>query len=548
MSAIAADQVPMLLEVEEEDLDSQQFRRERILEGARGRAGAAFVAVATVGATFAVLSRARDPLHVHSKPALQALASAQRQCKYIPGVQIAEPDEKTSLWESCSAKWSEDCSDTGCCTDWGMKCYQKKQGWAACKEDCARLDENNESWTCDVVTPPSPHTPEECFKQCELDADCKQAVYSSDGGGSCHVSKQRLTKVAWASDQVNSTLCGSVAEMDELQEDMDKIKAQLPFQMDWPVVNCSWGGEDCSNTLCCNDYLCDKNFQNCYGFSCYKKDQYFAGCAAEPLKGWDGKWMGGAREHRTVPPAGSQVAVQGTSLYCITVVTWDAPAPKPFWNTEAELAHNWKSNGIHVLQCDGHEIIDGVMTPKAEWGSFSNIDMFMDIWQKVEGIGQWQNFDWTVKVDSDAVFIPSRLKDHLFNLRTPQGAKVYLENINYKFKFMGAIEIMTREALAVFLESGHNCIRGKHEGGEDSFLKGCLDGLGIDHQSDYDILRDKYAGLDPPCTDGWAVAYHYLKKAHDWSKCYNEVMCGSPKEDSCDQAIAVPHPPGWLEE
>lgn len=120
---------------------------------------------------------------------------------------------------------------------------------------------------------------------------------------------------------------------------------------------------------------------------------------------------------------------------------------------------------------------------------------------------------------------------------------MYLENIDYKFKFMGAIEIMTREALALFLEMGHTCIRGKHEGGEDSFMKGCMNGLGIDHQSDYTILRDKYAAQEvSPCTDGWAVAYHYLKKTHDWSACYNEVMCGNPgwgPDGPCDKAIAV---------
>lgn len=107
---------------------------------------------------------------------------------------------------------------------------------------------------------------------------------------------------------------------------------------------------------------------------------------------------------------------------------------------------------------------------------------------------------------------------------------------------------MTREALALFLEQGHTCIRGKHEGGEDSFLKTCLDGLGIDHMSDWQILRDKYAGLNPPCNDGWAVAYHYLKKTHDWSTCYNEVVCGvgEPKKGVCDGAILVPHEPGFI--
>jgi len=488
------------------------------------------------------------PMQVESKIGIHRL------CSNIWGVQVAEPEDKTSIWGSCSAKWTEDCTHTGCCSDKDMTCFQKNQAWASCKETCTHkvlVDGVNESWTCEALEPATPRTPEQCFEECKGKGDCQQAVYSGDGGGSCRLAKSRVPKVAWAADNVNSTFCGGLAEMGEVKHAVDHIWTQIPFQMEWPIVNCSWGGEDCSQTKCCNDYWCDKNYENCNGFTCFKKTQYFSGCSNTVPKGWDGQVEGGARERRVVPPAGSQVAVQGSSLYCFTVVLWTAPAPKPFWNSEKELADNWKTKGIHVMQCDGHEILDGVATPKAEWGSFSNIDMFMSIWAKIKAIGRWKDYDWTVKVDSDAVFLPNRLKDHLFKLRTPRGARVYLENIDYKFKFMGAIEVLTREAVAQFLERGHECIRGDHEGGEDSFLKGCMDGIGVDHQSDYHILRDKYAGQDDLCIDGWYVAYHYYKKTHSWSKCYNQAVCGwndlmtDGGTDACDEAIEVPHPPGW---
>jgi len=542
------------LEEDSDQLESSRFRRP---DGSRRGAVAAFTGAAILAAAGLVISGAGDRLRFRGEPAAIAgsasafegkssatgQSSAARGCWHIPGVQVAEPDATTSPWKACSPKWYEDCSETGCCSDWGMQCYRKDKNWATCKAACTQKDEKNESWTCEEISPPTPHTPEGCFAQCKGQATCKQAVFSTDGGGSCRFSAQRLTHIAWAADTVNSTFCGEDAEA---KDAMHKVYKNLPFQMEWPLVNCSWGGEDCSKTKCCNDYICDKDYNNCNFYSCYTKTEYFAGCAAEPLDGWKGKWLGGGREHRVVPPASEQVAVQGMSLYCFTVVTWDAPAPKPFWNSEKELALNWQNEGLHILQCDGHEVVDGVMTPKAEWGSFSNIDMFMEVWEKIKGIGEWQNYDWTVKVDSDAVFIPSRLKDHLLKLRTPMGARVYLENIDFKFKFMGAIEIMSKEAVRVFLELGHTCIRGEHEGGEDSFLKGCLDGLGVDHQIDHEILRDKYAGLKGGCTDGWAVAYHYMKKTHDWAACYNEVMCGAA-DPPCDQGIPVPHPPGWSE-
>lgn len=344
---------------------------------------------------------------------------------------------------------------------------------------------------------------------------------------------------------MDSCFCGSAAEQVDVQKISDEVSKQLPFRNEWPLVNCSWGGEDCSQTKCCNDYQCDKDYGNCWGWSCWQKDEYFAGCAAKASDGWNGTWLGGPRDHRVLPPQGSTAAVQGTSLYCFSVVNWYAPRPKPFYNSEAELANHWKDLGLHIYQCDGQDILEGKETPFAEWGSFSNIDMFLEVWQGVKGIGSWKNFDWTVKVDADAVFLPSRLKDRLGALRTPLGARVYLENIDYKFKFMGAIEIMTREVVALFLELGHTCIRGDHDGGEDAFLKVCLDGLGVDHQVDHQILRDRYAAMNPPCTDPWTVAFHYMKKTRDWAHCYNEAVCNynEPPAGTCEGSIPVPDAP-----
>jgi hypothetical protein len=235
--------------------------------------------------------------------------------------------------------------------------------------------------------------------------------------------------------------------------------------------------------------------------------------------------------------AGATVARQGNSLYCFTVVTWSAPRPKPFWNSEAELANNWKQYGLHVLQCDGSDIIDGWETPKAEWGSFSNIDAFLEIWQKVKENGKWEDHDWIVKVDSDAVFFPNRLKLHLDQLRVPKGARVYLENNDYRFKFMGALEVVSQPGMRIWLDHAQDCIHGKHEGGEDFFMKGCMDGLGLDHMIDHQLLSDTYAGQDPHCVDGWVAAFHFHKKVIRWNWCYNEVMCGS--REACDEGLPV---------
>jgi len=290
--------------------------------------------------------------------------------------------------------------------------------------------------------------------------------------------------------------------------------------------------------MCCNDYVCDQDFAVCSKYSCYRKDDQFAGCAASRPDGWEGTWLGGPREHREVPSAGSTMATQERSLYCFTVVAWHAPRPKPEVNSEAEITNHWQKLGLHIMQCDGHDFFEGNMTPVSEWGAFSNVDMFMAVWQQVKAEEKWKDHDWTVKVDADTVFLPNRLRDHLYNLRTPLTSRVYLENIDYKFKFFGALEIMTREAVNIFLEKGHTCVRGIHEGGEDIFMRACLDGLGIDHQSDFTLLKDKLAGVDVDCNDGWSVAFHYMKTRMAWANCYNKAVCDGP--DPCEESIEVP--------
>merc|ERR1719335_1954465 len=98
---------------------------------------------------------------------------------------------------------------------------------------------------------------------------------------------------------------------------------------------------------------------------------------------------------------------------------------------------------------------------------------------------------------------------------------------------MGALEVLTREALERYYEMGHECIRGEHKGGEDFFMSSCMDSIGIDHQIDWDLLQDKYCKIcpnrDAGCTDGWKVAYHFHKKMISWDWCYNEAVCGNKR-------------------
>lgn len=477
--------------------------------------------------------------HPHNKRS----AKKPKLCANMWGVILAQGKSKDA-WPQCAPKWSTNCKNSGCCSDWGMKCFEKNDAWAACNNECKQKDEKNETWSCKAVWPPRPRTAETCSQECQERAGCRSAVFSSDGGGSCKLAQTLFTQVVWASDVVNSTICADSAE--KLKQLTQEVNKQLPFTLPQETIrNCSWGGEDCAATKCCNDVDCDKDFTGCYSYSCYKKTEYFSGCSLHaPPKDWDGTWLGGGREKRVIGPAGSTVKVMGNTLYCFSVVSWDAPRPKAFWSTEKELALNIQQNRLSIEQCDGHGWYSGQQTAKAEWGSFSNIDAFQATWNAVKWDGNYSKYDWTVKVDVDAVFIPERLKWHLDKLRVPFGARVYIENNDYRFKFMGALEIASKPAIEIFLQRGSSCIRGKHEGGEDFFMKGCMDALGIDHMIDHQLLHDKYGGQDWPCNDGWAVAYHFHKKVISWNWCYNEAMCGS-RGKTCPKGMEVEYTMPW---
>jgi hypothetical protein len=364
-------------------------------------------------------------------------------------------------------------------------------------------------------------THEECRAKCQKHAGCKQVTFSGDGG--CQLLTESTYEVSDFLDTYNSSYCGAKEEKKELMDKIHKAYAQKPYLPE--AVSCSWADEDCSQTKCCNNFHCKWDFSECGGYTCYKKDATYAAChyAAAPA-GWDGYKLGGQRPLQEIPKAQTPWLLQGTSLFCFSAVMWRKPATKVFYDSEAKLVNNWKNKGLGIMQCDESMILDGEDAPPSSWGSVSNIDAFIHTWEKVRQDGRYKKHDWVVKVDPDAVFFPDRLKMHLDQLRTPKGAKVYLKNVDFRFQFMGALEILTTQAADAYFENANLCSQKQgHEGGEDFYMKTCLDGIGVAHQTDYKLLHDKYAAQNG-CNDGWAVAFHFYKAVGAWNKCHDAAV------------------------
>merc|ERR1711920_1167422 len=84
---------------------------------------------------------------------------------------------------------------------------------------------------------------------------------------------------------------------------------------------------------------------------------------------------------------------------------------------------------VSIFACDAFDVysdvcvdIGGLQTIKVddvkgdfhfqkrkETGAWVNTGMFKQIWKAIGEKGTYKNFDWTVKVDPDAVFLPHRL-------------------------------------------------------------------------------------------------------------------------------------------
>ena len=258
-----------------------------------------------------------------------------------------------------------------------------------------------------------------CSTKCLQHSRCRMSVFAARNG-SCYLLDKLAPEVQeFEEGAFNSSLCGPKESKDELMHLLHKVLERKPSIL--PPVQCSWVGEDCSATKCCNNLDYSWDYTTITGYECYKSATS-AGCHANPPPDWNGTVLGGSRTPREVSRAKKGIHTQGTSLFCFSAVMWHAGKTRAEYDTEAQIANNWKDHGVGIMQCDEHMILDGIEAPVSTWGSYSNIDAFIEIWENVRKDGRYLQHDWVVKVDPDAVFFPDRLRVHLGHLQTPQGA------------------------------------------------------------------------------------------------------------------------------
>lgn len=291
------------------------------------------------------------------------------------------------------------------------------------------------------------------------------------------------------------------------------------------LTTCSWAGEECGDTHCCNNN----------GYVCASKDGASARCVVtvdrDAFKGEDipiddlGKIIGGSRLERQVLPVQPHLPIAGTSLFCLMVYLPNT--------TEVDLIDLSRQQGIGVFGCNAslmvpvpagqEQTVEDRSLAMKSGTPIINTDVFVRAWRRVQEDGRYANHDWVVKSDPDALFFPSRVRKHLEDLRPPAHTAIYIKNNALgdamgNRGFLGAIEVMSKLALETFLANAEGCISTLGtRAGEDLFMQKCFEAIDVGFMLDSDILSQD---TNPAgCSAQEHVAFHSFRDVAQWQCC-----------------------------
>jgi len=317
--------------------------------------------------------------------------------------------------------------------------------------------------------------------------------------------------------------------------------------------------ENCINTKCCA----------ITGYNCFQKKPGVAGClkGCNPKKGgWDCTMPNDVMEFVDVKE------VPNTKFYCFTAYTQDNgnPSKHPGAQEELELLKEQYSKGVGVFSCPGNDVFsdvevslgDGFSTVKVtdsenefhvvkrkKTKTWVNTGMFKQIWKKIDEIGAWREFDWVIKIDADAVFVPWRLQKAL-STQPVSWTGVYIENCaDVQYGFFGSVEVISHQAFSTLVNSLGECsssikwssMHATAWGpiGEDLFAQKCMDLKGVSKVQKFDLTTDgvcpavkKALGKDPKsskamkpeCDKVTSPVMHPFKTTQLWFDCYEKTL------------------------
>jgi len=316
-----------------------------------------------------------------------------------------------------------------------------------------------------------------------------------------------------------------------------------------PRQECAKVGANCLSQKCCK----------VSGYSCFEVHSGYAKCMKECVAGKDGTCL---QQTTMVPSQRSDQSLTANTMFCFAFYTANTGSTKPSF--ELDLLRTQLFLGASIFGCEAWRVYSDVetwLTPgkintvkvndvngdfhfakRKKTGTWINSNMFIATWKAIKDEGLWAGKDWTVKVDADAVFLPSRLRQKLEQMEVTTNG-IYLENCKYvNYGFFGSLEVFSHNAASTYMKSLDDCmstlnykgsekITGNEPWGEDLFAQRCMDLHGVDKVSAFDINTDascaawrpegqkKNRKWRPNCATVQTAAIHHFKTPKEYFEC-----------------------------
>jgi len=170
-------------------------------------------------------------------------------------------------------------------------------------------------------------------------------------------------------------------------------------------------------------------------------------------------------------------------------------------------------------------VVPSVPVGRSKDGTAGNALQFMKAWDIIKADGRYSKFDWTIKVDPDAVILDDRLRIHL-NPHT--GGNVYVRNCDKPMSegtmMFGALEAISQKALITYYANTGRCEKEVpwQAWGEDLFMMRCLEHIGVGNVGDFGIIQDGVC-KGVWCGSNTAAAFHPMKSVGAWESCWKQA-------------------------
>jgi len=311
-----------------------------------------------------------------------------------------------------------------------------------------------------------------------------------------------------------------------------------------PRESCSDVKDNCMQTKCCKT----TNYQ------CFQIDSDRAQCMDKDK---------GCHEGSCTPLMSIQPPAQprGLRLFCWTMYVSNTGSTKKSY--QLDLIRTQLHVGASLFGCKGWAVYgdtrvqispgppelfttevsipaDAYFAKRKTMGTWVNSMIFFEAWKKMREQGEYKKYDWVIKVDTDAVFLPARLLDRLRDQPvTDKG--IYMENCKkVMYGFFGNLEVVSIVGWQTFMDNLDDCKnsldwKGNNwkfgPWGEDLFAQKCMDLHGVSKVWGFDTTTDgaceatrpesekKNKKWKPDCNTAKTPAIHPFKKPADYFNC-----------------------------